>query len=504
MRIIIVEDEGVIRNGLSKFIERETDYTVIGVARNGREGLEMICRLKPELIITDIRMPVMDGLEMLTEIHKSGQNVYAIILTGYAEFEYAQKAITLGVQDYVLKPVDMEQMMERIKAIETQIAEKQAKQSEPESCLRDILFGEEKEVQTNVRKFKLLQNLDETVHYVSLLGYIGAAPPAYRKEFEGRLEMAKKRFRELSVTVLYLDQTREVFCLAAGIRQLDGFLELFRQREADVYAKTEGAPFWSVKQHTRLDTVRQEFEQLQEMVSYAMVIPAGIMIDEAVIADYQTEEFIYPFALEQEVKQAICNKQGAKLIREGEQFIDYMRGRKFLVDDVKHSYIKLITYTITLLHEIDMKIYNKVQSMHLLQQAGSARTRYELEGVVKELFLYLSQVQDRKEDIRNYTIRCAINYIREHYSEAISLDEIARTMDITPEYLSTLFIKEMHINFSTFLKEFRISHAKRLLKGTDKKIYEIAKEVGYQDPKYFMRVFKEVQGVSAREYRQQV
>lgn len=107
-----------------------------------------------------------------------------------------------------------------------------------------------------------------------------------------------------------------------------------------------------------------------------------------------------------------------------------------------------------------------------------------------------------KEDISNYTIKRAINYIREHYQEGISLEEVAGKLGITPEYLSTLFNREMGENFSTFLRKFRISHAKRLLKGTDMKVYEIAETVGYTDPKYFARVFKDELGISPGDYRQ--
>ena len=109
---------------------------------------------------------------------------------------------------------------------------------------------------------------------------------------------------------------------------------------------------------------------------------------------------------------------------------------------------------------------------------------------------------EQKEDISNYAIKRAISYIRMHYNENIMLEELANKLDITPEYLSTLFNREVGVNFSSFLKDFRISHAKRLLKCSDKKIYEIAEEVGYPDSKYFNRVFKEKVGVSPREYRQ--
>ena len=140
--------------------------------------------------------------------------------------------------------------------------------------------------------------------------------------------------------------------------------------------------------------------------------------------------------------------------------------------------------------------------MCILSQISDARIRTEMENCLEDVIKFIINSQYKKEDIRNYTIKRAINYIREHYQESISLEGIAMRLEITPEYLSTLFNKEVGINFSAFLKEFRISHAKRLLAGTDLKIYEIAERVGYGDPKYFMRVFKEVQGISPKEYRQ--
>ena len=129
-------------------------------------------------------------------------------------------------------------------------------------------------------------------------------------------------------------------------------------------------------------------------------------------------------------------------------------------------------------------------------------TSGELEAVFRKAVEIIIESKDKKEDIRNYAIRRAINFIREHYNENISLDMLAERLEITPEYLSALFNKEVGINFSTFLKQFRISQAKRLLKGSDEKIYTIAQLVGYNDPKYFNRVFKDEVGMSPGDYRQ--
>lgn len=117
MRILIVEDEIKIRMGISRLISAHTQHTVVGEAKNGKEGLEMISRFHPELVISDIRMPVMDGLEMLQESVKMGNTCHFVILSGYSEFEYAQTAIRYGVDDYLLKPLapeDVTQLLDKI------------------------------------------------------------------------------------------------------------------------------------------------------------------------------------------------------------------------------------------------------------------------------------------------------------------------------------------------------------------------------------------------------
>ena len=154
-----------------------------------------------------------------------------------------------------------------------------------------------------------------------------------------------------------------------------------------------------------------------------------------------------------------------------------------------------------IVEDINQAAFHHIQSANILRQIETAVTWSEMEDTYREFIHILSDTRIVK-DISNYVIKKAINYIRVHYQEGLTQEGISRELDITPEYLSTLFNREMGINFSTFLKRFRISHAKRLLKGTDMKIYEISASVGYSDPKYFQRVFKEETGVSPGNYRQ--
>ena len=128
-------------------------------------------------------------------------------------------------------------------------------------------------------------------------------------------------------------------------------------------------------------------------------------------------------------------------------------------------------------------------------------TRSELYNIFECIVQVFLENMTERQNISNYVILRAIDYIRNHYQEGISLESVAENLDITSEYLSTLFNREVGENFTSFLKKFRISHAKKLLKGTDKKIYEIAAEVGYSDPKYFNRVFKEEEGTPPGDFR---
>lgn len=142
MRIVIVEDEIKIREGMGKMIESQTGHMVVGEAADGEEGLEMVLRFKPDLVITDIRMPRMSGLQMLKELAERKVRTHIVILSGYSDFEYAQKAIRYGADDYLLKPLAIEDVRKMLKDIEAKIQEEDAfGYGNQENRLRDIFFG---------------------------------------------------------------------------------------------------------------------------------------------------------------------------------------------------------------------------------------------------------------------------------------------------------------------------------------------------------------------------
>ena len=512
MRILIVEDEVMIRVGMGKLIENETEHHIIGEAKNGREGYEMALRLKPDLIITDIRMPEMDGLEMLQKLHEEGMSVRTIILTGYAEFDYARTAITLGVNDYLLKPIGVEDVREVLQKMELSMEQDARKQIGPETLLRDIYMGsiegDKKEILTQFSESCGIGYSDtdgsseKEMHFQLYLAYIGAEEAVYRQRLIDRIQQWKKSAKDgITIFEVSIDKLQEVLCFLYGTSEKLQEMEQNFARKLLKYGMEECRTIWSRVDFTGMDEIYQKIQNLQEQLRYGLILDKSQLITEGWIQAYKPEEYAYPVELENRIKTSICNGIVQNYQEDVEAFIHYHRSHAYLPQNVRHSYMQYATFISNLLQEIDRKSFSQLQNLCLIRQMSEARTRYQLEQILQDMALFLKNSQGKKEDISNYTIKRAINYIREHYMESISLEEIATNLDITPEYLSTLFNKEMDINFSVFLKEFRISHAKRLLKGTDRKIYEIAEAVGYHDSKYFMRVFKEVQGISPKEYR---
>ena len=501
MRILIVEDEVMIRVGMGKLIENETNHRIIGEAKNGKEGLDLAERYKPDLIITDIRMPEMDGLEMLKEMRNRKIETKAVILTGYAEFDYAQKAIVLGVEDYLLKPIGVEDVKQLLDKLEDSMEKEQNRQKGPETFLRDIYLGSEREYrQETIQEF--ISSFSAENHSCQLyLGYIGAADANYRQEFDEKMEMIKERIPEVHVILVNIDKLQEILCFVHGEAPcLTKFEEAFC-RKIMKHSMEGRHAVWSQVTFSKIALLYEKLQQVQQLMTYSLSFEEGAFITEEKVLTFHEEKFIYPMELENQIKSSICNGRIQDLRTGIQKFLLYMKEHQYSSQNIKHSYLRFLSFLSNLMQEIDKNTFAQIQNQCFIKQIGDARTQYEVEQIFADITELLENTQEKKEDIHNYTIKRAINYIREHFMEGISQEEIAENLDITPEYLSTLFYKEMGVNFSVFLKEFRISYAKRLLKGTDMKIYEIAEAVGYHDAKYFMRVFKEVQGTSPKEYR---
>lgn len=505
MRIVVVEDEIKIRKGIAKIIESQTEHVVQGEAVNGQEGLEMILRFKPDLVITDVRMPKMDGLEMVQHLYERKIPFHAVILSGYSEFEYARKAIQYGVDEYLLKPLDIHDIRKMLDKVEEKIQREQITNGTPGMYLRNLITGKESDVEKICGILKDICGFPAEGSYQLFAGYIGAAESSYRDEMEHMVEELKEKHHEWKIYYIYMENRQKGYLLGCGESKEGGAQALEKSVYHRLILKYQGRPekaVWTRKQFQRPEQIQDAARELDNLLSYALVLEPEGWLDARQAANYCPQPFVPPVRIYNQIRNAICQDDMEKLKKGMEDFFVYMAQGHFEMGEIRKAFIKSYYLIGDTIQEIDRARYQHLTSKNLLRNIENAVTRRELEGACRDVIQVIAGTMAKREDISNYVIKRAINYIREHYQEGLTQEEVASVLKITPEYLSTLFNREMEINFSVFLKQFRISHAKRMLKGTDRKVYEIANAVGYSDPKYFQRVFKEVVGVSPGEYRQ--
>jgi len=502
MRILIVEDEVKIRMGISKLISQHTGHKVVGEAKNGIEGLEMILKFHPDLIISDIRMPSMDGLEMLEELEKMGVHYHCVILSGYSEFDYAKKAIRYGVDDYLLKPIAAEDVNAILEKVQEKLdLESRQMLGTPEGYIRDIILGNLEANQENCDKLMRIGHLEDAGISYLLLAYMGNVDMRYRQHCENAFEKMKGKYPYYRIFIVYIESTQELVVLVQCDLPMGEIISKVERMIFLGISKDE-QPVWTIGEIDTISNMRSQAKKLQENYVYGMAFGYHHLITQKEVEDFRPQEYKYPKFLENKIRIAICDGGYEKLNLYAAWFQEYLRDAGYDPAHIRNGYMKMLSFISNMAQEVSTPIYQQIKDINIMKALGEAVTLQEIEQGFRMIIDKFMVSENKKEDIRNYTIKKALVYIREHYQEGISLEIVADNLEITPEYLSTLFNKEVGLNFTTFVKRFRISHAKRLLKGSELKIYQIASEVGYNDPKYFNRVFKEEVGISPGDYRQ--
>ena len=500
MRILVVEDEVRIRKGMSKLIESHTPHTVVGEAQNGQEGMEMALLYVPDLIITDIRMPVMDGLEMMHQLRENNGGEgdwHFVILSGYSEFEYAKKALQYGADDYLLKPLTPDDVIKLLDSIEEKLKrEKRKKQEKPERMLRNYLIEKE---DTAIEQLCEVCGFERKERLRLVSAYVGNLSQTDRNCCTDRMMKIKNIYPEQKIYYFFTESTREFIIVTS-----ETIGDTLRGEIEDKLLKRKAAErlwVWTTGCVNGFDRLRAVYYEVSALYEYGLVLDTGKMIDCAQADRLDFGEYSYPQKEKKNIQNAFYKKDKQAFEQSLDHFIETMVTVGTNPYKLREEYMQMAYFLLNLAKENNDRIYEQMQNMGIIQNIGNAVTQNEMKQIFTRILQVFLSNMEEAQNISNYVILRAIDYIRNQYNESISLEGLAEVLDITPEYLSTLFNREMGETFSSFLKKFKISQAKRLLKDTDKKIYEIAQEVGYSDPKYFNRVFKEVEGISPGDFR---
>jgi two-component system response regulator YesN len=516
---LIVDDDEIIRKGISKIIERsDLEDTFIKEASDGSHALEIL-EEEPEidLMITDIRMPVMDGLELIRQVRGQELPVKIIVLSGFDDFEYVHNAFVGGVVDYLLKPLRHADLIDLIKRIELSIQRERYEardlfesNSLVLSSLLDKLFhgkiggGEEYE---RLKKLKVSLEVPYLVAITRPDAH-NQAKDFQKRNYEPRLKLAAEKIEEwflqypeyqlhqylTGFEVISLIQCKKTQPDMGKLKKFHPYL-LSQAGEEDTYTTGVGNPHHSPQEAPLACQEAMEAADIRFYQGTGHWIAYQEVYKKCIDMQYDLEPGIIQLIHFLELCDYVNTKRALEKIFVELSYLKPHKFRKYMKDLLDMLFLRVKDFESAVVgREYDYRVclehintYNELKA-YLLSL---------LQGAI--VFIRNERVKRSKK-----RIEMAKAYIREHYMEQLNLNDVAEYVELNSSYFSNLFKAEVGINFSDYLLDIRMEMAKKYLRNPKIRIYEIGNMIGYEDAVSFGRAFKKKVCMSPKEYRNAV
>lgn len=535
IKVFLVEDEMVIRRGIKNSIDWEKEgYIFCGEASDGELAYPMIIKEKPDILITDIRMPFMDGLELCKLVKKELPNIKILILSGYDEFDYAKEAIRLGVTEYLLKPISSGKLLEALNGVSESIRREKEDKDLVHKYMEEMRENTEHEKQKFFEQMiagnlsmadaletgkKYEMNLSAGMYNLLLFRFTLGEENRKSGELLGEAEYAIEKLTERLEYVFEFQRGVEgwAFLLMADNEEQmsERVKELSKDLEEIMKNYSTIAYFGGIGQPVaRLRELEESFREAERALAarFTMELNRIISVEDIRMAqnvDTLDDIEITSFG-EIEKTRTMLEKflnNGAE--DEIDEFVDVY------INELPEENLKSVLmrqYIIMDAYIVMMSFCEKIEGIEGEMQAqseelkNSMKTIQTLEEIKNYIRMLLKKIIGVRDTIsgRRYSdiIEIAKDQIRKTYmSDEISLNTIAAEVGMSPSYFSSIFSKEMGKTFVEYLTEIRMDRAKELLMCSSMKISEIGYEVGYKDPHYFSYIFKKTQNCTPKEFR---
>lgn len=535
IKVFLVEDEMVIRRGIKNSIDWEKEgYIFCGEASDGELAYPMIIKEKPDILITDIRMPFMDGLELCKLVKKELPNIKILILSGYDEFDYAKEAIRLGVTEYLLKPISSGKLLEALNGVSESIRREKEDKDLVHKYMEEMRENTEHEKQKFFEQMiagnlsmadaletgkKYEMNLSAGMYNLLLFRFTLGEENRKSGELLGEAEYAIEKLTERLEYVFEFQRGVEgwAFLLMADNEEQmsERVKELSKDLEEIMKNYSTIAYFGGIGQPVaRLRELERSFREAERALAarFTMELNRIISVEDIRVAqnvDTLDDIEITSFG-EIEKTRTMLEKflnNGAE--DEIDEFVDVY------ISELPEENLKSVLmrqYIIMDAYIVMMSFCEKIEGIEGEMQAqseelkNSMKTIQTLEEIKNYIRMLLEKIIGVRDTIsgRRYSdiIEIAKDQIRKTYmSDEISLNTIAAEVGMSPSYFSSIFSKEMGKTFVEYLTEIRMDRAKELLMCSSMKTSEIGYEVGYKDPHYFSYIFKKTQNCTPKEFR---
>lgn len=502
-KVLLVDDEERVTQGMKRFGPwEETGFTVAGTATSVARALVFLESEPVDLLITDIQMPVQSGLDLIRLVKEQCPKTKAVILTAYSEFTYAQEALRLGAIDYLTKPVNFAQMKALLLRVHAKLDE--------ENHSDDMDEVQEMLARTLVMNFANGYPYDEqkacacldtrcpiavvrmTAHETKAMGF---AAEALRTAFTPcRLFWVSAQ--EI-LAVMEMPQEPQEAALAVSVEQL------LRSGEEKMPVCVGVA--WAQEGYREM---RMAFLQAGKAMNYQSARGA------AGVTSYDQISRIFVDGAEQQTEQLLALTRLLIVPEKREQLLPSLcDALRRMAEQPGFSLARAQRFLTTLIMEMDVPIqklslpdypWHACLSAILLDiwsSADLAELEAQMTAYLENILRHIAQTNENA--LAGEMINQIQSYIQEHFAENLTLNVLSERFYVSPSYLSRLFKKKTGTNFIDYLTFLRVEKAKEYLTQTSRKIYHISEMIGYENPRYFAKLFKEATGCTPQEYRSQ-
>lgn len=521
IKVIIADDEVRICQLIKALVDWETlGMEIVGIAANGIEALEMVRKEKPDILITDIRMPGVNGIELIRQARSICPSLCMIIISGYAHFEYAKTALSYGVKDYLLKPINQKELMASLKKVADEIAGERRQQetsaflvqerTNDRKRLHSVLIQDMLEGRVRVESEEEM----ERQYHFSLAGGFGQAFCLYINCEENGRPTAPMWERTEKIVKSGLERLCEDWILyqhgdflyavmVYGSKQAENVKRVMR----DCLNQLEAAKnLVGVKEFSLgLGTAKKYAKQLQESMEEALVAVQERFLcgGGKVLENVEQAPVLYEQRLLDKYTRRIGHALELQNLEEMRQAIGELQQA---VLDTPHVHGWEVFELVCAAGNIFVMQLSVKEKERLLEQL---KKNFESAEHMENLFEKLEQFEkERMLDIIKTReadsarpVRKAKCYIQNHYGEQITLEEVSEEVGLSTAYFSVLFKKETEVGFAKYLMNVRMEQAKILLRETNLPVAGICKKVGYNDLKHFTHTFEKIAGVKPAVYR---
>lgn len=532
IKAVIIDDDMTTIHGITRSIRwEEFGIEISGTAKNGKEGLEQIRMHRPDIILTDIFMPVMNGIDMLKTLREEGNQAEVIILSGFEDFKTAQSAVKLNVNDYLSKPATLDEIESVLRSVLAKIEQRTRTEKEDKE-LRDLLEYNLPTTKKQLFKGLLEPGFSQTASFHKMADYLkvdfsNRYYTVLLIEFFMNRERNAYRPSELSLFAYAVKNIVEEL-----VQSKEGIYVADIQR--NVTAVIVSAPYHGRKEQVKLQAKQTAYEFLNPIQKYLKLevcASIGCIVEHVndIPRSYVAAIDLLAERSRLPDQQLICEEDcrgvtkavSRRPMESYQAIVDaVIMGQEDLVDEritelvrtlhkgdvpsistLREFSIDIVGVLTLALHEHGLQIEDIDSRFNLYKELELLHGIKDFDAWLRDLLIPVCGVMSRRGSQKHpRTIDFIMRYVQEHYAEDITLDVLAEKVYLTRNYLSQIFKQETGENYNNYLTRVRMEKAKEFMLSGNYKIFEICEMVGYKNNAYFSQLFKKHTGLTPSEF----